>query len=145
MGTPEFGAEEKLHGFSLLRVSMGNPHAVAFLRSEREVEALELREIGPPVENDPTFPERTNVEFVFVRGDHDVRMRIWERGAGETLASGSGSCAAAVAAIRRGLARSPVRVHLDGGVVEIEWAGEGEPVYMTGPAEYVCEGVLPRR
>jgi diaminopimelate epimerase len=142
MGPPEFGAEEALHGFSLLRVSMGNPHAVAFVGSEREVEELELGEIGPPVENDPAFPERTNVEFVFVRGDHDVRMRVWERGAGETLASGSGSCAAAVAAIRRDLARSPVRVHLDGGVVEIEWAGEGEPVYMTGPAEYVCEGLL---
>ncbi len=143
MGPPEFGAEVELHGFTFFRVSMGNPHAVAFVGSEREVEALELRKIGSPVENDPTFPERTNVEFVFVRGDHDVRMRIWERGAGETLASGSGSCAAAVAAIRRGLARSPVRVHLDGGVVEIEWAGEGEPVYMTGPAEYVCEGLLP--
>ena len=142
MGPPEFGAEDELHGFAFLRVSMGNPHAVAFVGSEREVEELELREIGPPVENDPAFPERTNVEFVFVRGDHDVRMRIWERGAGETLASGSGSCAAAVAAIGRDLARSPVRVHLDGGVVEIEWAGEGEPVYMTGPAEYVCEGLL---
>jgi diaminopimelate epimerase len=143
MGPPEFGAEVELHGFSLLRVSMGNPHAVAFVGSEREIEDLELREIGPPVENDPAFPERTNVEFVFVRGDHDVRLRIWERGAGETLASGSGSCAAAVAAIWRDLARSPVRVHLDGGVVGIEWAGEGEPVYMTGPAEYVCEGLLP--
>jgi diaminopimelate epimerase len=142
MGPPEFGAEVELHGFTFLRVSMGNPHAVAFVGSEREVEELELREIGPPVENDPAFPERTNVEFVFVRGDHDVRMRIWERGAGETLASGSGSCAAAVAAIGRDLARSPVRVHLDGGMVEIEWAGDGEPVYMTGPAEYVCEGLL---
>jgi diaminopimelate epimerase len=143
MGPPEFGAEVELHGFTFLRVSMGNPHAVAFVGSEREVEELELREIGPPVENDPAFPERTNVEFVLVRGDHDVRMRIWERGAGETLASGSGSCAAAVAAIGRDLARSPVRVHLDGGMVEIEWAGDGEPVYMTGPAEYVCEGLLP--
>ena len=143
MGPPEFGADVELHGFTLLRVSMGNPHAVAFIGSESEVEELELREIGPPVENGPAFPGRTNVEFVFVRGDHDVRMRIWERGAGETLASGSGSCAAAAAAIWRDLVRSPVRVHLDGGVVEIEWAGEGEPVYMTGPAEYVCEGLLP--
>jgi diaminopimelate epimerase len=69
-----------------------------------------------------------------------VRVRIWERGAGETLASGSGSCAAAVAAVRRGLVGSPVRVVLDGGGVEVEW--EGEAVYMTGPAEYVCEGEL---
>jgi diaminopimelate epimerase len=69
-------------------------------------------------------------------------MRIWERGAGETLASGSGSCAVAVAAIRSGLAKSPVSVVLDGGTVEIAWAGENEPVYMTGPAAYVCEGEL---
>ncbi|MDQ3911952.1 MAG: diaminopimelate epimerase [Actinomycetota bacterium] len=143
MGSPEFGAEVDLHGFSLLRASMGNPHVVAFLGSEEDIEALDLEEVGPPVENDPAFPEKTNVEFAFVRGDHDVRMRIWERGAGETLASGSGSCAVAAAAIRLGLARSPVRVHLDGGEVEIEWAGEGEPIYMTGPAEYVCEGLLP--
>ena len=142
MGPPEFGSEVDLHGFRFLRVSMGNPHAVAFPGSEVEVEALDLREVGPPVENDPLFPEKTNVEFVYVRGEHEVRMRIWERGAGETLASGSGSCAAAVAAVRRGLVGSPVRVRLDGGVVEVEWAGEGDPVYMTGPAEYVCEGKL---
>jgi diaminopimelate epimerase len=142
MSPPRFSSEVELHGFVFLRVSMGNPHAVAFLESEEEVGALDLTEVGPPVENDSLFPERTNVEFVHVRGEHEVRMRIWERGAGETLASGSGSCGAAVAAIRRGFVRSPVRVALDGGVVEIEWAGDGEPVYMTGPAEYVCEGDL---
>lgn len=142
MGPPEFGAQIGLGGFSFLRVSMGNPHAVAFLDGEEAVEVLDLGEVGPPVENDPAFPQRTNVEFAFVRDVHEVRMRIWERGAGETLASGSGSCAVAVAAVRQGLARSPVRVRLDGGVVEIEWAGEGEPVYMSGPAEYVCEGEL---
>ena len=142
MGPPEFGSEIELFGFRFLRVSMGNPHAVAFLGSDGDVEALDLRAVGPPVENDPLFPEKTNVEFVHARGEHEVRMRIWERGAGETLASGSGSCAAAVAAVRRGLAESPVRVALDGGGVEIEWAGEGEPVYMAGPAEYVCEGEL---
>ena len=140
MGPPGFGPEVELHGFTFLRVSMGNPHAVAFLGSKEEVEALDLKEIGPPVENHSLFPERTNVEFVHARGE--VRVRIWERGAGETLASGSGSCAAAVAAVRRGLAESPLRVVLDGGLVEIEWAGDGEPVYMTGPAEYVCEGML---
>jgi diaminopimelate epimerase len=142
MGPPEFGSEVQVHGFTFVRVSMGNPHAVALLGSEEEVEALDLKEIGPPVESDPLFPERTNVEFVYVRDEQEVRMRIWERGAGETLASGSGSCAAAAAALRRGLAQSPVRVVLDGGIVEIEWAGDREPVYMTGPAEYVCEGVL---
>ena len=142
MGAPGFGSEVELRGFRFLRVSMGNPHAVAFLSSEGEVEALDLKEIGSPVESDPLFPEKTNVEFVYVRGENEVRMRIWERGAGETLASGSRSCAAAVAAVRRGLVWGPVRVVLDGGVVEVEWAGEGESVYMTGPAEYVCEGEL---
>src|ERR671915_1002774 len=117
MGQPAFGPEVELHGFTFLRVSMGNPHAVALLGSEEEVGALDLREIGPPIENDPHFPERTNVEFVHVRDAHGVRMRIWERGAGETLASGSGSCASAVAAARRGLAESPVRVIMDGGAV----------------------------
>ena len=142
MGAPGFDSEVKLHGYTFLRVSIGNPHAVAFLRSETEVEALDLKAVGPPVENDPLFPEKTNVEFAYARGRHEVRMRIWERGAGETLASGSGSCAVAVAAIRTGLAESSVAVRLDGGCVEIGWAGEDEPVYMTGSAEYVCEGEL---
>ena len=142
MGAPGLDSEVKLHGFTFLRVSMGNPHAVAFLGSEAEVEALDLKGVGPPVENDPLFPQRTNVEFAYARGRYEIRMRIWERGAGETLASGSGSCATAVAAIQLGLTRSPVRVVLDGGSVEIEWAGEYERVYMSGPAEYVCEGEL---
>ena len=142
MGPPEFGSEVELGGFRFLRVSMGNPHAVAFLGSEAAVEELDLGTVGPPVEKNPAFPEGTNVEFGFARGANDVRMKIWERGAGETLASGSGSCAVAVAAVRLGLAESPVRVRLDGGVVEIEWAGGNEPVFMTGPAEYVCDGEL---
>ena len=142
MCAPGFDTEVEVGGFRFLRVSMGNPHAVAFLESEAAVKALDLPTIGPPIEEDPIFPEKTNVEFGFARGGHDVRMRIWERGAGETLASGSGSCAVAVAAIRQRLAYSPVSLHLDGGVVEIEWSGEDEPVYIKGPAQYVCEGVL---
>jgi diaminopimelate epimerase len=142
MGAPRLGQEIEVGGFRFLRVSTGNPHAVAFLKSEAAVEALDLPTVGPPIEEDAVFPERTNVEFAFARGEHNVRMRIWERGAGETLASGSGSCAVAVAAVARSLAQSPVNVHLDGGVVEIEWPGEGEPAYMKGPAEYVCEGEL---
>ncbi|MDQ3942793.1 MAG: diaminopimelate epimerase, partial [Actinomycetota bacterium] len=120
----------------------GNPHAVAFLESEDAVETLDLSTVGPPIEEDPVFPERTNVEFGFARGRNDVRMRIWERGAGETLASGSGSCAVAVAAVRLDLAQSPVNVRMDGGMVQIEWSGEDDPVFMNGPAEYVCEGEL---
>ena len=142
MGPPVLGDEVELHGFRFSRVSMGNPHAVAFLESEAEVDALDLGGVGPVVERDPAFPEGTNVEFAYPRSSDEVRMRIWERGAGETLASGSGSCATAVAAIQRGLVTSPVRLILDGGSVEIGWSGPGEPVYMTGPAEYVCEGEL---
>lgn len=142
MGPPVVGEELELHGFRFLRVSLGNPHAVAFLGSEAEVNGLELRPAGASVEKDPTFPEGTNVEFAYARSGSEVRMRIWERGAGETLASGSGSCATAVAAIHLGLAKSLVNVALDGGVVMVEWAHEGESVYMTGPAEYVCEGML---
>ena len=142
MGAPRLDTRVEVGSFRLLRVSMGNPHAVAFLESEAAVEALDLPTVGPPIEDDAIFPEKTNVEFAFARGERDVRMRVWERGAGETLASGSGSCAVAVAAIEQGLARCPLRVHLDGGVVEIEWSGEREPVYMKGPAEYVCDGEL---
>ncbi|MGH3145883.1 MAG: diaminopimelate epimerase, partial [Rubrobacter sp.] len=142
MGVPRFDSVVDVGGFRFLRVSMGNPHAVAFLEGETAVETLDLPAVGPPVEEDPTFPHKTNVEFAFARDGHDVRMRIWERGAGETLASGSGSCAVAVAAITQSIAQSPVHVRMDGGAVRIEWSGEGEPVYITGPAEYVCEGQL---
>jgi diaminopimelate epimerase len=142
MGTPRFAAEVGIGGFRFLRVSMGNPHAVAFLENEAAVDTLDLSTVGPLIEEDPVFPEKTNVEFGFARGGHDVRMRIWERGAGETLASGSGSCAVAVAAVRTNLAQSPVSVLMDGGIVQIEWSGANEPTYMTGPAEYVCEGEL---
>ena len=141
MGPPTLDTEVESGGFRLLRVSMGNPHAVAFLE-KHELEALDLRAVGAPIENDPLFPQKTNVEFVHVRGPHEIRMRIWERGAGETLASGSGSCAAAIATLTKNLTETPVKVHLDGGVVKIDWAGGDEPVYMTGPAEYVCEGEL---
>jgi len=142
MGAPRFAAEVGVGAFRFLRVSMGNPHAVAFLENEAAVDTLDLSTVGPPIEEDPVFPEKTNVEFGFARGRHDVRMRIWERGAGETLASGSGSCAVAAAAIRTNLAQSPVSVYMDGGAVHIEWSGDGEPVYIEGPAEYVCEGEL---
>ena len=142
MGPPRIEPEVPVGDFRFLRVSMGNPHAVTFLASDGEVEALELPLAGAAVERDPVFPHGTNVEFAHVRGAGTVRMRIWERGAGETLASGTGSCATAVAAMHLGLAESPTEVYLDGGVVKIEWSGENSPVFMHGPAEYVCEGEL---
>ncbi len=143
MGPPAFEGEAVSGPHTFLRVSMGNPHAVAFLENKPEIETLNLGLIGPRVERDrENFPGGTNAEFVHIRGRHDIRMRIWERGSGETLASGSGSCAAAAAAIHRNLAASPVSVHLDGGAVEVEWPGEGASIVMSGPAEYVCEGAL---
>jgi len=140
MGTPFIDSKVEVGGYNFLRVSMGNPHAVTFLEDAAAIEALDLRTVGPTIEHDAVFPEKTNVEFVFVGGSDKVRMRIWERGAGETLASGSGSCATAVAAMSLGLVERSVRVVLDGGIVGVEWSGEGEPVYTTGPAEYICEG-----
>lgn len=140
MGPPAFEPEVDIGERTFLRISMGNPHAVTFLDTEAAVESLDLRTLGPPIENDPLFPRGTNVEFVYAREPRMVRMRIWERGAGETLASGSGSCATAVAAIATARAQSPTRVHMDGGEVEIEWSGGESSVYMTGPAEYAFEG-----
>ena len=142
MGAPFIDSKVEVGGYNFLRVSMGNPHAVTFVEDAAAIEALDLRTVGPTIEHDAVFPEKTNVEFVSVGGSDEVRMRIWERGAGETLASGSGSCATAVAAMSLGLVGHSVRVVLDGGIVGVEWSGEGEPVYMTGPAEYVCEGEL---
>jgi diaminopimelate epimerase len=140
MGEPEVGEEVDLQGFTFLRVSIGNPHAIAFLGSEREVGELDLRSVGPSVERSSLFPHGTNAEFACARNEHEVRRRLGERGAGETLASGSGACATAAAALHRGLARSPVRILLDGGTMEVE--REDGALYMTGPAEYVCEGEL---
>jgi diaminopimelate epimerase len=119
-------------------VSMGNPHAVAFL-DEAEWRDLPLAEIGPAVEHHPAFPQRTNFHAVLVRAPHRATVRVWERGAGPTLACGTGACAVAVAGAVRGVLTSPVDVELPGGTLRIEWT-PGSPVYMTGPAEYVFEG-----
>ena len=118
-------------------VSMGNPHCVFFCDNAEDVNVDNL---GVKVEHDPLFPERTNVEYVSMLGDDILRMRVWERGAGVTQACGTGACAAAVAAIRRGLTRRCVQVVLDGGTLEIEWREADGHVLMTGPATYVYEG-----
>ena len=119
-----------------MAVNVGNPHAVFFVD---DVQAIDLETLGPQIEHDALFPERVNVNVAATRDDGGLDLRVWERGAGLTLACGSGACATAVAAIRKGLARSPVAVHLPGGVLTIAWT-EGEAVRMTGPATYVFEG-----
>lgn len=118
-------------------VSMGNPHAVCFI--DEPVSDFPLREIGPIAEHHPMFPNRTNFEIVNVVGPDHLRVRVWERGAGETLSCGSGACAVAVAARLRGLASGKSRVDVPGGTLTLEWDGQGE-VWLTGPAEIVFEG-----
>jgi diaminopimelate epimerase len=116
---------------------MGNPHCTFFIDG---ADGADIAAIGPRVETHPLFPERTNVELVEVRGRDEIRVRIWERGTGVTLASGSCSCAAAVAAARRGLTDRSVKVVVDGGTLEIDWRDDG--VWMTGPTAHVFDGVL---
>jgi len=120
-------------------VSMGNPHAVFFVP---DAESFPVAEWGPKVERHPMFPRRTNVEFVQVLDRKTVRMRVWERGAGITMACGTGSCATYVAAILNGFADATGKVILDGGTLTINWEGEGKSVFMTGPAEEVFNGEI---
>ncbi|MGE8383230.1 MAG: diaminopimelate epimerase, partial [Pseudomonas putida] len=99
-----------------------------------------VHELGPKIENHPRFPQRVNAGFLQVIDRHRANLRVWERGAGETQACGTGACAAAVAAISQGWMDSPVSLDLPGGRLHIEWAGPGKPVLMTGPAVRVYEG-----
>ncbi len=117
-------------------VSMGNPHCVIFVDN---VDNFAVEKIGPEVEHHPSFPHRTNVEFVEVLSHQEIKMRVWERGAGETLACGTGACAAAVASILNEKVTRKVTVHLAGGDLFVEWLGDNK-VFMTGSAEEVFEG-----
>lgn len=127
------------NGFSLAinGVSMGNPHAVAIL--DEAVGDVELERLGPLVEHDARFPERVNLELVNVLSRNLLKVRVWERGSGQTMACGTGACAAAVVARRKGLVDDVVTVALPGGDLRIEWAGTG-PVMMDGPVHKVFEG-----
>ncbi|MBL3573564.1 diaminopimelate epimerase [Rhodovulum sulfidophilum] len=116
---------------------MGNPHCTFFVA---DAEAVELETFGPEHEHHPLFPERTNVQVAHLAGPDRVRMRVWERGTGLTLASGSSSCAVAVAAARRGLTGRSVTILLDGGELRIDWREDG--VWMTGPTAHVFDGVF---
>ena len=120
-------------------VSMGNPHAVQVVA---DVDAAPVAVQGPLIEGHERFPARVNAGFMQVLSPSRIRLRVYERGAGETLACGTGACAAVVAGILRGLLVSPVRVETRGGELEIAWAGAGAPVMMTGPAVTVFEGEL---
>lgn len=132
--TPAGGITLRFH-----EVSMGNPHAVIFVDS---IDRIQAPELGPKVEHHPRFPQRTNVEWVQVTGPDSIRIKVWERGAGETLACGTGACAAAVAALAIGRVQGEVKVSLPGGILKISWAGGKEPVMMEGPAEEVFQGKI---
>jgi len=120
-------------------VSMGNPHAVQVVEC---VDRAPVGEHGPLIESHERFPQRVNAGFMQIVDKHAIRLRVYERGAGETLACGTGACAAVVAGIRRGLLESPVRVSTRGGDLNIAWGGEGRPVLMTGPAVTVFSGEI---
>ena len=122
-------------------VSMGNPHAVIFV--DQDVRELPLDQIGPSFENHERFPKRINTEFARVLDRRTVEMRVWERGSGETLACGTGTCATAVACVLNGLTEDEITVHLLGGDLYIKWDREKDTVYMTGPAETVFDGEWP--
>lgn len=120
-----------------MAVGMGNPHAVFFVD---DVNAVDVEARGRAVEFDPLFPQRTNVEFAEVRSRDEIRMRVWERGTGITLACGSGACATAVAAVERGLTERKVRMEVDGGWLTLDWRDDG--VWMTGPTAHVFDATL---
>jgi diaminopimelate epimerase len=120
-------------------VSMGNPHAVQLVG---DVDTAPVELTGPLIEHHPRFPRRVNAGFMQLVNRQHIRLRVFERGVGETLACGTGTCAAVVAGIRRGLLDSPVTVDARGGQLAIAWAGEGQPVYLTGPAVTVYEGEI---
>ncbi|WP_150624274.1 diaminopimelate epimerase [Pandoraea captiosa] len=120
-------------------VSMGNPHAVQVVDN---VDTAPVETDGPLVERHRRFPRRVNAGFLQVVSPHEARLRVFERGAGETLACGTGACAAAVAGIRRGLLKAPVAIETHGGTLTIDWDGASGPVIMTGPAATVFEGTI---
>lgn len=138
-GLPQGELEVEGHTFTVAAAGMGNPHVVIPVE---DVEAVELERFGAALERHPAFPARTNVHFVQVLSPEHLVMRVWERGAGPTLACGTGACATLVACHRLGLCQCRARLDLPGGPLWIEWAGDGASVFMSGPAEAVFDGVL---
>ena len=155
MGTPIFTPEEipfisqqqdKLYSieagsqsFEIAALSVGNPHAVIQVEN---VETAAVAELGPMIQTHDQFPESVNVGFMQIIDRHNIKLRVYERGVGETQACGSGACAAAVVAIQQDLVESKVNLQLLGGKLSIEWSGEDQPILMTGPAETVFHGKI---
>lgn len=123
-------------------VSMGNPHCITFVDEITDVQVLG---VGPQVERHPAFPRKTNVEFVQVVKPDEVRLRVWERGSGETLACGTGACAVAVAGVLTGRTQRRLTAHLPGGDLQLHWSEKDNHVYMTGPAVEVFSGDWPEK
>jgi diaminopimelate epimerase len=145
MGPPDIEApliqvvKVKEQAIKMTLLSMGNPHAVQVVRN---VEKAAVRTQGPLIERHPRFPNRVNAGYMQVLDRGRIALRVWERGAGETLSCGTGACAAAVAGISRGLLDSPVRAQTRGGALTISWAGGDNAVWMKGPAETVYDGTI---
>jgi len=133
----EYNLQVEDKTFAINCVSMGNPHTVIFLN---DIDHIPLEKWGSDIEYNPFFPEKTNVEFVQIIKRAEIKMRVWERGSGLTLACGTGACASVVAGINNGYLDKEVIVHLPGGVLLVEWSGDN--VMMTGPAEIVFEGLI---
>lgn len=125
--------------WQITAVSMGNPHAVTFLK---DIDKLDLITLGPKFETNPAFPRKTNTEFIEVLDRHNINMRVWERGAGETLACGTGACASVVASVLNGFCDREVSVKLIGGTLQVKWDEATNHVFMTGEAVTVFEGEL---
>ena len=136
MGIPKDEGEVSLHSYNFKKISMGNPHAVTFVE---DLTQINLYDVGPKIENDKHFPNRTNVEFVKVLNENEIELAVWERGAGETLACGTGACASVAAGNVLGKLGKRVLVHLPGGNLDIELI-ENNHLLMRGPAEKVFEG-----
>lgn len=129
----------KNQALTISAVSMGNPHAVVVVDT---TEMANVSALGPEIESHQQFPERVNAGFMQVVSNHEINLRVYERGSGETLACGTGACAAVVSGIQLGLLQSPVTVNTRGGKLKIEWLDDSAPVMMTGPAEIVFEGSI---
>ena len=125
--------------YSISFVSMGNPHVVIFMDG---IDNLEIEKIGPVIENHPLFPQRTNVEFIEVIDPTHLKMRVWERGSGETLACGSGACASLVAGVITNRCDSKASIQLKGGMLEVGWERENNQVFLTGDAHFVFRGEI---